>query len=75
MAWGVGGWLLTPFLQSLEPEKLQRLRQRVADGLESTFASGYTREVSLREALQPDAYSAYSMQATGKKFLIAPHKA
>ena len=74
MAWGVGGWLLTPFLQSLEPEKLQRLRQRVADGLESTFASTYTREVSLREALQPDAYSVYSMQATGEKFLIAPHK-
>ena len=74
MAWGVGGWLLTPFLQSLEPEKFEGLRQRVADGLESTFASTYTREVSLREALHPDAYAVYSRQATGEKFLIAPHK-
>ena len=73
-AWDVGGWLLTPFLQSLEPEKLQRLRQRVADGLQSTFASTYTREVSLSEALQPEAYLAYSLQATGEKFLITPHK-
>jgi NADPH:quinone reductase-like Zn-dependent oxidoreductase len=74
MAWGVGGWLLTPFLQSLEPEKFNELRQRVADGLESTFASTYTKEVSLREALQPAAYAAYSRQATGEKFLIAPQK-
>jgi NADPH:quinone reductase-like Zn-dependent oxidoreductase len=73
-AWDVGGWLLTPFLQSLEPEKLQRLRQRVADGLQSTFASTYSREVSLVEALQPEAYLAYSLQATGEKFLITPHK-
>jgi NADPH:quinone reductase-like Zn-dependent oxidoreductase len=73
-AWDVGGWLLTPFLQSLEPEKLQRLRQRVADGLQSTFASTYTREVSLVEALQPEAYLAYSLQATGEKFLITPQK-
>jgi hypothetical protein len=61
-------------LQGLEPEKFEELRQRVADGLESTFASSYTREVSLREALQPDAYAVYSRQATGEKFLIAPHK-
>lgn len=73
-AWDIGGWLLTPFLQSLEPEKLQRLRQRVADGLQSTFASTYTREVSLAEALQPEAYLAYSLQATGEKFLITAHK-
>jgi len=73
-AWDIGGWLLTPFLQSLEPEKFQRLRSRVADGLESTFASSYTKEVSLSEALQPDAFSVYSLQATGEKFLIAPHR-
>ena len=26
MAWGVGGWLLTPFLQKIGPEGMQRLR-------------------------------------------------
>ena len=74
MAWGVGGWLLTPFLQSIGPEAFRGLRARGAAGLETTFASSYTREVSLPEALQPDAYSVYVLQATGEKYLICPHK-
>jgi hypothetical protein len=75
MAWGVGGWLLTAFLQSLEPAAFQSLRERVASGLTTTFASTYTREVSLAEALQPEAFSVYSKQATGEKYLINPHRA
>lgn len=74
MAWGIGGWLLTPFLQSIGPEAFYILRQRVAAELETTFASTYTREVSLAEALQPDAFSVYAMHATGEKYLITPHK-
>jgi NADPH2:quinone reductase len=74
MAWGIGGWLLTPFLQSIGPEAFHILRQRVAAELETTFASTYTREVSLAEALQPDAFSVYAMHATGEKYLITPHK-
>ncbi|HVB70045.1 MAG TPA: zinc-binding dehydrogenase [Acidimicrobiales bacterium] len=72
-AWGLGGWLLTPFLMGLEPERFAALRDRVATSLTTTFASSYAREVSLREALQPDAFLAYARQATGEKFLIAPH--
>src|SRR5271165_5196116 len=74
MAWGIGGWLLTPFLQSIGPEAFHILRQRVASELQTTFASTYTREVSLAEALQPDAFSVYAMHATGEKHLITPHK-
>lgn len=74
MAWGIGGWLLTPFLQSIGPEAFHFLRQRVAAGLETTFASTYTREISLAEALQPDAFSGYATHATGEKYLITPHK-
>ena len=74
MAWGVGGWLLTPFLQSIGPEAFRDLRERVAAGLETTFASTYTKQVSLVEALQPAAFSAYVLQATGEKYLICPHK-
>ncbi|MGC9960555.1 MAG: zinc-binding dehydrogenase [Acidimicrobiales bacterium] len=74
MAWGVGGWLLTPFLQSIGPEAFRSLRARVAAELHTTFASSYTREVSLSEALQPDAFSVYVLQATGEKYLICPHK-
>ena len=74
MAWGIGGWLLTPFLQSIGPEKFQALRQRVAAELSTTFASTYTKEVSLAEALQPEAFNVYARASTGEKYLIAPHK-
>jgi NADPH2:quinone reductase len=74
MAWGIGGWLLTPFLQSIGPEAFQMLRRRVVSGLGTTFASTYTKEVSLAEALQPDAFSVYGMHATGEKYLITPQK-
>jgi NADPH:quinone reductase-like Zn-dependent oxidoreductase len=74
MAWGIGGWLLTPFLQSIGPDGFQALRQRVAAELQTTFASTYTKEVSLAEALQPEAFAVYAMASTGEKFLIAPHK-
>jgi NADPH:quinone reductase-like Zn-dependent oxidoreductase len=74
MAWGVGGWLLTPFLMKLGPAGIQRLRQRVADELKTTFASHYTAEISLAEALQPEVIAAYNRRATGEKYLINPAK-
>ena len=49
-------------------------RERVAAEIKTTFASVYTREVSLAEALQLDAISIYGKQATGEKFLIIPNK-
>jgi len=73
MAWGVGGWLLTPFLQSIGAEGFGRLRARVAAELTTTFASAYTREVSLAGMLSPDAFHAYVKRATGEKFLVAPN--
>ncbi len=72
MAWGVGGWLLTPFLQRIGPESVARLRRRVVDELTTTFASHYTDEVSLVGALDPAAMAVYARQATGQKFLIRP---
>lgn len=73
MAWGVGGWLLTPFLQKAGGETFTRLRARVADELTTTFASKYTREVSLAGMLAPDAFTEYVKRATGEKFLVTPH--
>jgi NADPH:quinone reductase-like Zn-dependent oxidoreductase len=75
MAWGVGGWLLFPFLQKIGPADGQRLRQRVAAELKTTFASHYTKVVSLQEVLQLDNIAVYSKRATGEKFLINPNKA
>jgi NADPH:quinone reductase-like Zn-dependent oxidoreductase len=71
-AWGVGGWLLTPFLQAAGPEKLMALRQRVVDGLGTTFSSTYNKDVSLAEMLQPQSFLVYAKQATGEKFLVTP---
>jgi len=74
-AWSLGGWLLNSFLQSLDAVSVQELRERVAAGLTTTFLSHYTQEVSLAQALQPEAITAYSKQATGEKYLITPNQA
>ncbi len=74
MAWGIGGWLLTPFLQKIGPVEAQKLRERVAAEIKTTFASTYTKEVSLAEALQLNAIAVYGKQATGEKYLINPNK-
>lgn len=74
MAWGIGGWLLTPFLQNIGFEAAEALRQRVAREIKTTFASSYTAEVSLAEALSLDAIATYGKQATGEKYLINPNK-
>ena len=73
MAWSVGGWLLTPFLGRIGAEGFGRLRARVAAELTTTFASTYTREVSLAGMLRPDAFHAYVKRATGEKFLVTPN--
>jgi NADPH:quinone reductase-like Zn-dependent oxidoreductase len=75
MMWGVGGWLLTPFLQKIGRPDQMRLRERVVSELKTTFASHYTRTVSLPEALQLDNIAAYAKRATGEKYLIDPSKA
>ena len=72
MAWGIGGWLLFPFLEKIGPDAVARLKQRVADELKTTFASRYAREVSLAEMLQPGMIEVYARRATGEKFLLNP---
>ena len=74
MAWGVGGWLITPFLQKIGPAATQRLKQRVATELKTTFASAYAGEVSLVEALDLKSIAVYGQVATGHKYLINPNK-
>ena len=74
MTWGMGGWLLFPFLQKIGPEAGQKLRLRVVDELKTTFASSYTAEVSLAGALSLEAIAIYGKQATATKYLINPNK-
>lgn len=75
MTWGVGGWLLFSFLVKISADDRQRLRQRVASELKTTFASHYTQVVSLAEALQLSHLAVYAKRATGEKYLINPNKA
>ena len=72
MAWSVGGWLLFPFLNKIGPAATQALRERVAAGLKTTFASHYARTVSLAGALSADAIAFYGQRNTGAKVLIDP---
>jgi NADPH2:quinone reductase len=74
MAWDIGGWLLTPYIEKIGPAAFQALKQRVATELKTTFASHYSQEITLAEALQLDTIAAYSKRATGEKYLITPNK-
>ncbi len=74
LAWGIGGWLLFPFLNRVGPTVAQRMRDRVAAELTTTFASHYTQEVSLAGALRPEAIAAYGKAQTGTKYLINPSR-
>src|SRR5262244_1985376 len=74
MAWGIGGWLLTPFLQKIGHEAAQKLRERVASEIKTTFASAYTKEISLADALRLDEIAVYGKLATAQKYLINPNK-
>ncbi len=70
--WTLSGWLLTPFLQQAGMETVIRMRQRVLDGLTSTFASSYKRQVSLEEMLTREAVLDYRAMKTGEKYLVVP---
>jgi NADPH2:quinone reductase len=72
MMWGLGGWLLTPFLMKIGPVETQKLRDRVVAELKTTFASHYTAEITLAEALDPEVIRTYNRKATGEKYLITP---
>jgi NADPH:quinone reductase len=74
MAWGIGGWLLMPFLQKIGPAAAQALRDRVVAELKTTFASHYAKQVSLAEALSAEAIAVYGARSTGEKYLIVPNR-
>jgi NADPH:quinone reductase-like Zn-dependent oxidoreductase len=74
MAWGIGGWLLLPFLMKIGQADGAKLRARVIAELKTTFASHYTQVVSLQETLQLSNIAIYNKRSTGEKFLINPNK-
>lgn len=72
MSWALGGWLLTPFLQNIGKEAVDRLRTRVADEITTTFAGSYGMVLSLEDAVDPEMVKRYAKMATGDKALVTP---
>jgi NADPH2:quinone reductase len=75
MAWGIGGWLVMPFMQKIGPASVAKLKERIARELKTTFASKYSTEISLAEVLHLDVINAYRKRGTGQKYLVNPNKA
>ncbi len=75
LAFGIGGWLLTHYMQTLSASERAQMQAYVLANLKTVFAGQYTREVSLAEALHLDAIAVYAQRATGGKYLINPAKA
>ena len=73
MQWGVGGFLVSYFLERVGAEETRRLREKVGAEITTTFASAYTQRISLEEAVQPDVIRAYHRKATGEKYLVMPN--
>lgn len=73
MAWGIGGWLLMPFLQRVGQQAADALRRRVAEEITTTFASHYTERVTLAGALDLETMRRYARMRTGEKVLITPN--
>ncbi|WP_255434908.1 zinc-binding dehydrogenase [Paracoccus sp. MC1862] len=70
--WGIGGWLLFNALKRMDPAIVQRMRERVAAEMTTTFASHYTATISLADVLKPEIALACQKKATGEKYLITP---
>jgi NADPH2:quinone reductase len=74
MAWGIGGWLLYPFIQRVGPARAAELRARIVSELRTTFASNYTSSVTLADLLRPETLQSVSRKATGEKYLVTPER-
>lgn len=72
LTWGLGGWLLTPFMAKAGGEVVGRMRARVAAELTTTFKSHYSHEISLEQAVDVATMQAYNAKKTGEKYLIRP---
>ncbi|MFA7586951.1 MAG: zinc-binding dehydrogenase [Novosphingobium sp.] len=71
--WDLSGWLLMPFLMKFGQTAVERMRQRVIDGLTTTFASHYTARVTLDTMLERETVLSCVAKRTGEKYLVLPN--
>ena len=74
LAFGISGWLLTHYLQTLSASERLQMQARVLAELKTVFAFHYTLVVSLAEAIHLDEIAICCQRATGGKYLINPSK-
>ena len=74
LTWGVGGWLVTSFLQRTGAERMKQLRARIAAELTTTFASHYTATIPLADMIDPEVLRTYTRRSTGGKYLLDPSR-
>ena len=72
MSWGIGGFLLMQFLGKVTPQRVAELHKRVANEIDTTFASNFTEVLSFKQAMTPSYVAKYNAKKTGEKFLINP---
>jgi NADPH:quinone reductase-like Zn-dependent oxidoreductase len=70
--WSVGGFLVRRFLALVGTAEQTRLMQRVADEIDTTFATHFNRVVSLPGLLDPDVLAEAQKRSTGGKIMVAP---
>ena len=68
--WSVSGWLLTPFMNRAGADRVARMRQRVVNEIDTTFASHYSSRTPLTQALNLRAVQEYGARRTGQKTLL-----
>jgi NADPH:quinone reductase len=73
LLWSIEGWVMPAIMERIGPARSEALRQRALTGVRTTFASRFTQDISLAEALRRDTMLGYCKQATGEKFLIRPN--
>ncbi len=72
MAWSIGGWLLFNVQFEFGETVVDAMKERVVRELRTTFASHFSRSVSLEELLVPEVLDAAARRTTGAKFLVRP---
>ncbi|MCA9609656.1 MAG: NADH oxidase [Myxococcales bacterium] len=73
--WGVGGWLVTPWLQRVGLERMMEMRRFAIEERNGIFASRYTDTIGLDLMIDPEVARAYQRKATGQKYLVDPSRA
>jgi NADPH:quinone reductase len=71
-AWSVGGWFVGAQVQRIGRKRAAALKARIAAEINTTFQTTYAVQLSLADALTPEAARSYSRANTNNKHVITP---